>query len=82
MLRISACRVDCAFEIGASADMDEVRNASARVLLADMTKLGIRGCTNATSFVAGVEVVGAFERDGLGRMRADKENDGRYYAVF
>ena len=35
----------------------EVRNAGARVLLADMTKLGIRGCTNATSFVAGVEVV-------------------------
>lgn len=58
--------------------MDEVRSAGARVRLADISMLGIRGCTNATSFVAGVEVVGAFERDGLGRMRADKENDGRY----
>ena len=53
--------------------MDEVRRAGASVLLADMSMLRIRGFTNAPSFVAGVEVVGAFGRDGLGRMRADKK---------
>jgi len=57
--------------------MDEVRSAGAGVLLADVSRLCVRGGTDTSGLIAGVEIVGAFERNGLRRMRADKEDGGR-----